>query len=78
MIYNHLPPAFDAPIRAAIAQRAAKPLPKGTQTIFVTWTIEPYEAYSTLHALAQESGWGNDYTIRIENNGLKAYKNTGK
>lgn len=74
MNYNHLPPAFDAPIRAEIAKQAAAQLPKDVQVISAAWNGGTYDAYANIHAQAIALGWGNDYTIRIENTGLKAYK----
>jgi hypothetical protein len=71
-------PNFDEPIRAAIARQAAAPLPKDAQVIYAAWNGATYDAYANIHEQAQALGWGNDYTIRIENTGLKAYKNTGK
>jgi hypothetical protein len=72
-------PHVDEPIRAAIARQAATPLPKNTLTIFAAYRKGDFgDEYERLHELATAQGWGDNYTIRTETNGLRAYKTLRK
>jgi hypothetical protein len=68
-------PTVDEPIRAAIARQAAAPLPTGTPTIYAAFGSDSEGAYTRLHQLATEKGWGDNYTIRTETKGFRGYKN---
>jgi len=75
-IIHGLPaPGPDEPIRAAIAKQAAKPLPKDAPTIYAAFGSDSGGAYTRLHQLATAQGWGDNYTIRTETKGFRAYKN---
>jgi len=68
-------PHVDEPIRAYIARQAATPLPKNTLTVFAAYRKGDYgDEYTRLHELTTAQGWGDNYTIRTEANGLRAYK----
>jgi hypothetical protein len=74
-IIHGLPaPGPDAPIRATIAKQAAKPLPKDTLTVYAAFGSDSEGAYTRLHQLATDEGWGYNYTIRTETKGFRAYK----
>lgn len=72
-------PHPDEPIRHAIARQAAEPLPKNTLTVFAPYRKGDFgDEFERLHELTTAQGWGDNYTIRTEANGLRAYKTARK
>ena len=72
-------PHVDEPIRAAIARQAATPMPKDTLTVFAAYRKGDFgDEFERLHELATAQGGGDNYTIRTEANGLRAYKTPRK